>query len=236
MQRYFVRKIEDNRAYLSPEDSYHFSVVMRGKTGEEVEIVCGERVYIGKAQTLDKSTVVQIEKETEANDIPYSVSIAQALIKDKKMDYVLQKATELGVDEIIPLITKRSIVKVEQKQDKKIERWQKIVREASSQSKRIRIPIVQKVTTLQELIQLDYDVKILCSVNESSISIKKVLDKLDRSDKILFVVGAEGGFEPSEEELLIQHGFVRVSLGSNVLRTETTPLYLLSVVSYNFMR
>lgn len=236
MQRYFVKEIKEQKAYLDKEDSYHLRVVMRSKVGEEVEIVCDGKLYIGHVTRLDENIAIEIEKELVATDISYQVTIAQALIKDKKMDYVLQKATELGVSAIIPLITKRSVVKVEQKQEKKIERWQKIVKEASSQSKRITIPIVEPVMTIDDLVKSDYDVKIVCSVNESSTSIKKVLDKLNRSDRILFVVGAEGGFDPSEEEKLIKHGFIRVSLGSNVLRTETTPLYLLSVVSYNFMR
>lgn len=236
MQRYFVNEIKENKTYLNEEDSYHLRVVMRAKIGQSVEIVCKEKLYLGKVDTIDHLVAIEIEKELKQSIYPYQVTIAQGLIKDKKMDYVLQKATELGAYEIIPLLTNRSVVKLDKKEDKKIERWRHIVKEASSQSKRMQIPIVNHIMKVEDLVKLDYDVKILCSVNETSISIKKVLEKLDESDRILFVVGAEGGFEEKEEEILIQNGFVRVSLGENVLRTETTPLYLLSVVSYNFMR
>lgn len=236
MQRYFVNEIKENKTYLNEEDSYHLRVVMRTKIGQSVEIVCKEKLYLGKVDTIDYLVAIEIEKQLEQSIYPYQVTIAQGLIKDKKMDYVLQKATELGAYEIIPLLTNRSVVKLDKKEDKKLERWRHIVKEASSQSKRMQIPIVNHIMKVEDLVKLDYDVKILCSVNETSISIKKVLEKLDESDRILFVVGAEGGFEEKEEEILIQNGFVRISLGENVLRTETTPLYLLSVVSYNFMR
>lgn len=236
MQRYFVEEIKNQKACLSEEDSYHLKIVMRTNIGENVEIVCQDKLYLGVVDDLKQMVSIAIKKELNIPDSSYNVTIAQGLIKDKKMDFVLQKATELGVSEIIPLQTKRSVVKTSGKEEKKIERWQRIVKEASSQSKRIQIPQVKPIMCIDDLLKLDYDVKILCSVNETSTSIKKVLDKLDRSDRILFVVGAEGGFEKEEEQKLIQNGFISVSLGSNVLRTETAPLYLLSVVSYNFMR
>ncbi len=236
MQRYFTKEIKNEKTYLNEEDSYHLKVVMRAKIGEKIEIVCNNKLYLGIISALKELVEIDIKEEIDIPTSSYNVTIAQGLIKDKKMEFVLQKATELGVSEIIPLETKRSVVKTTGKEEKKIERWQKIVKEASQQSKRIDIPKVRNIMRIEELIKLDYDVKILCSVNETSITIKKVLDDLDRSDKILFVVGAEGGFSPDEEKQFIENGFLSVSFGSNVLRTETAPLYLLSVVSYNFMR
>lgn len=236
MQRYFVKEIKGNKTYLNEDDSYHLKVVMRKTIGDKVEIVCDEKLYIGSIESIKDCIEIKIQKEVDKDTERYHVAIAQALIKDKKMELVLQKSTELGVDTIIPLTTTRSIIKIEGKEEKKIERWRHIVKEASQQSKRTTIPEVTKVMSIDELVTLDYDVKILCSVNEVSKNIKKVLEKLKISDRILFVVGPEGGFDPKEEETLIQHGFISASLGDNVLRTETAPLYLLSVVSYNFMR
>lgn len=236
MQRYFVKEIKENKTYLSEEDSYHLKVVMRKEKGDKVEIVCNEKLYIGTIENVGSCMEIHIEEEIIQEKEIYHVDIAQALIKDKKMDLVLQKTTELGVHAVLPLMTTRSIVKLDKKEEKKIERWRHIVKEASQQSKRTTIPEVTNVMTVEELVKLDYDVKILCSVNEVSKNIKKVLEKLKISDRILFVVGPEGGFDPKEEEMLIKHGFISVSLGNNVLRTETAPLYLLSVVSYNFMR
>lgn len=236
MQRYFTDKIKNNKVILNEDDSYHLSVVMRAKIDDEVEIVYNNHLYIGKVIKIEDKVTIEIIKEKEDIEEEFHVSIAQALIQDKKMDLVLQKATELGVEEIIPLKTNRSVIKINDKEDKKLLRYERIVKEASSQSKRLHIPKVHRPISIEELVGLDYDIKILCSVNEVSKNIKKVLEKLDISDRILFVVGAEGGFTDYEEELMIKHGFIRVSLSKNVLRTETAPLYILSVVSYNFMR
>ncbi len=236
MQRYFTEERKEDVCFLSEEDSYHLQVVMRKKEEDLVEVVHKDKLYIGKIEKTGKKTKIKILEEKETEEDTYHVTIAQALIKDKKMDFVLQKATELGVEEIIPLKTIRSVVKIDQKAEKKIERYQKIVKEASSQSKRVKIPVVREIMSIEELAKLNYDVKIICSVNEMSTSIKKVLDNIKISDRILFVVGAEGGFEDKEESFLVENGFQRVTLGKNVLRTETAPLYILSVVSYNFMR
>ena len=111
-----------------------------------------------------------------------------------------------------------------------------MVIEASKQSKRLDFPIVTDIVSIDGLSKLDYNYKVLCTVNEMSTTIKKVLEKVHISDRILFVVGPEGGFTKEEEKKLIDNGFITVSIGSNVLRTETVSLFLLSVINYHFMR
>ena len=152
------------------------------------------------------------------------------------MDYILQKGTELGANKFIPLIVDRSVVKLNDKSDKKQKRWQTIVKEAAEQSKRLEVPTVANPCNIKELAKLDYDLKILCSVNETSKNIKTVLSNISISDRILVVVGSEGGFTNLEEQELIKNGFVSASLGNRVLRTETASLFVLSVINYIFMR
>lgn len=153
------------------------------------------------------------------------------------MDYILQKATELGVSEIIPLITTRSVVKMDKKEIKKIDRWQKIVKEASEQSKRNQVPTIKNLVTISELSKITgYDVKLLCTVRENTKNIKNLLSNSIEGAKMIVVVGPEGGFTEQEEEQLIKGGFETVSLGSSVLRTETAPLFIMSVVRYIDMR
>ena len=235
MQRYFVDKMKNNTFQLKEDDSYHFQKVMRGNLDETVEIVYKEELYLCKVIGLNPCTVEIIKKEEEKEN-KFHVDIAQALVKEQKMDLILQKSTELGVENIIPLITERSIVKLDKKSDKKIDRWNAIVEGASKQSKRLTIPRVSQIKTISDLTKLDYDYRVLCSVNEMSKNIKKVLANVNSSDRILFVIGPEGGFTKEEEDTLIASGFISVSLGNNVLRTETTSLFLLSVVGYHFMR
>ena len=110
------------------------------------------------------------------------------------------------------------------------------MKEASEQSKRVDIPKVANITSLKDLINVDAKYKFLCSVNENSKSIKSVLSNANISDTILFVIGPEGGFDKSEEEYLIDNGFVSITFGKNVLRTETSSSFILSVINYEFMR
>lgn len=242
MQRYFVNDFEYNKYYLdtftlNESDSYHIVKVMRNKIGDYIEIVMNEDVFVCKITKLGKNVECVIFEKGECfeENIPH-ITIAQSLVKEQKMDYILQKSTELGVYKIIPLEVSRSIIKVNEKFDKKIDRWKKIVKEASEQSKRNFIPIVDNVSKISDLINLDYDYKILCSVNELSMSLKRVLQNVNKSDTILIVIGPEGGFSLEEEKKLIDNGFISASLGSRVLRTETASTFVLSIINYIFMR
>ena len=237
MQRYFVSNKEDNIFTLNNDDSHHVINVMRMKTDDRIEVVFDSNLFIAAIISLDIPVRCKIVEEisNEALSIP-NVIIAQALVKEQKMDYILQKSCELGVYEIIPTITSRSIIKIDKNDDKKVIRWNKIMKEASEQSKRVDIPKVANITSLKDLITVDAKYKFLCSVNENSKSIKSVLSNANISDTILFVIGPEGGFDKSEEEYLIDNGFVSITFGKNVLRTETSSSFILSVINYEFMR
>lgn len=234
MQRYFVENCENDIFFLSNDDTYHVTKVMRMQLSEQVEIIYEQRAYLGKIIELEPIVRVQmIEEIADENELSIQVTIAQSLVKEQKMDYILQKTTELGVSEIIPYAASRSIVKLDSKQDKKIERWQKIVKEASEQSKRTIVPNITNVMTLSNLVKLsEYDMKFLCTVNETSQNIKKLLSNLTGSVRMLFVIGPEGGFTEEEERVFIDNGFISLSLGSSVLRTETASTFIMSVVRY----
>ena len=239
MQRYFNDKIDNNMVTLNQDDSYHIKKVMRMKLGEKIEVVSNKICYIAEITSLDTDNVHAriIEKKEENPEMNIKVSLVQSLVKEQKMDFIIQKATELGVSEIIPYEATRSIIKTNGKEDKKIDRWQKIAKEASEQSKRVEIPKIKPILSLDELIQLDnYDVKILCTVRENSKNIKNVLSNVKTNDTMLIVVGPEGGFTEQEEEKMIENGFVTVSLGNTVLRTETVALFVMSVIHYHDMR
>ena len=235
MQRYFVNEKKNELFTLSNDDSYHIVKVMRMNIGDKVEIVCNNIEYIAEIIELGSNVLckVVLENEQREKNIP-NVTIVQASVKEQKMDYILQKSTELGMNSILVFQAQRSVVKND-KIDKKVERWKKIVKEASEQSKRNKIPNVG-FTSLNELISSNYNHKYICSVNEKSINIKSVLSKVSIDDTILFVIGPEGGFSPSEEKLLLDNGFVSITFGSNVLRTETASLFVLSAINYEFMR
>lgn len=237
MQRYFVSNKENDTYILNQDDSHHIINVMRMNINDEIEVVYDSKLYICSIISMDNLVKCkQIrEIETSFNNIP-KVIIAQSLAKEQKMDYILQKSCELGVTELIPLITTRSIIKVDKNDNKKVSRWQKILKEASEQSKRIDIPNVSNIMDLKDLVNVNAKYKFVCSVKEKSKTIKSILSNVNNSDTIIFVIGPEGGLDNYEEEFLINNGFISITFGNNVLRTETASSFILSVINYEFMR
>lgn len=234
MQQYFAK---DKDLNLDDGDYHHIKNVMRMKKGDLIKVVFNEVIYTCKlTSVLDSVAFDVISKEKKSGE-SISVAVAFALIKEQKLNYLLQKTTELGVSSLIPTVMKRSVVKIDKnKEDVKLERWQRICKEASEQSFRNKLPNLKRILTLQDLAYLDYDLKLLCSLNKNTKNIKKVLQKNNKCVKILLVVGPEGGFEPEEEEYLLKNGFISVSLGNSVLRAETAPVVALSMINYEFMR
>ncbi len=236
MQRYFTNLKNNNKFTLSNNDTYHINTVMRMNINDKLEIVYNNEVYISEIIKLKPNVICKAINILEKyNKIIPQVTIIQSLIKDNKLEYVFQKSTELGIYELILFSADRSIVKVKDN-DKKMERWNKILKEASEQSKRNSIPILNKIIDINEINNLDYNYKFLCTVNEESKYIKEELQKVNINDRIVFVVGPEGGFTDNEEKEFFENGFIPVSLGQNVLRTETAGLFILSVINYHFTR
>lgn len=234
MQRYFSDKLNKDIFDLKDDDIYHITKVMRITEGEKVEIVYKNETYISEIIKNNNTIKAKIiTKLDEYNELDNEIILVQSLVKEQKMDYILQKSTELGVNKIIPFKASRSIVKENDKEIKKIERWNKITKEASEQSKRNIIPEVTKPVNINELIDLskNIDIKIICTVNEKSINLKECLKNIENKS-IIFVVGPEGGFTNEEESKLIDSGFTSISLGKSVLRTETASLFVLSVIRF----
>ena len=234
MQQYFAKNKE---LELEQSDYYHIKNVMRMKKGDIIKVAFDNIIYTCEIVNLkDDVTFSVIEKNTK-EEKSYRVDVAFSLIKEQKMDYLLQKCTEVGADTLIPIETKRCVVKIDNKKaSSKKERWNKILKEASEQSFRANIPKINDILTLKELAKKDYELKLLCSLNKNTKNIIKVLQKNNKCDRILLVVGPEGGFSGDEEEFLTQNGFISVTLGDTVLRAETAPVVALSMINYELGR
>lgn len=232
MQRYFAI---DKKLTLNDSDLHHIKNVMRMKTGDKIEVVFEDVIYDCILDMNNLSFKVE-NKRKEEIEKP-EIIIAFSLLKEQKLDYLLQKATEVGASGFIPFMSKRSIIKFDfKKEDSKIDRWNKILKEASEQCFRVDVPNISNVLTLNELSKCKADLKILLTLNEKTKNIKKVIEQNKKCDKIIIVVGPEGGFEKSEENLLMDNGFISTSLGKNVLRAETAPVAVVSMIKYEFMR
>lgn len=236
MQRYFSTKKENDIFYLKEDDLYHITRVMRMKDQDEIEVVYDQNVYLCCLENVNTNLVVRVKKIQEKKaDFMKEIVLAIPLLKEQKMDFILQKATELGVSKIVPILTERSIIKLEQgRENKKIDRWQKIVKEASEQSMRTLIPEVTSIKKIAELRDFD-GLKLVCSTTEKENNVKNILNKNLDCDKIIVVIGPEGGLSKKEENQLVEIGFQKITLGPRIMRVETVPLFIMSVLNYQFM-
>ena len=233
MQRYFVQDKKEDYLYLTREDLHHIKNVMRNQIGDIIECVYKEEVYHCRIEALDDVKVKILSKEEENHELNVNITIAIALVKEQKMDIILQKLTELGVNRIIPLKMERSIVKLDNsKSTKKQERWQSICKEASEQSKRNKVPIVEKVMSIDELNKEEYDKMFVCSTNESTNLLNYYLQDNIIEKNLLFVIGPEGGITEKEEQKLKKIGMIPISLGNRIMRVETAAIYIASVTNF----
>jgi len=236
MQRYFGLKKEGEYLYLDENDLYHIKTVMRMKENDLVEIVYDNHVYISSLKNINKNIKFKIEKiEDTTNSIKPYVTLIIPVLKERKLDLIFQKGTELGVDEFILCPMTRCMVKLENKKtDSKLLRWLNICKEASEQSKRVSIPSVKIVSNFNEIYSLP-GVNFTCSTQEKYNNIKKTLKSLKNCDRINLVIGPEGGLTPLEETCLEENNFEKITLGNQIMRVETVPLFLMSIINYEYM-
>ena len=241
MDRFFVEKknvnLENSTCIIEGEDVKHISKVLRCRVGEELEICDNDNnEYICEITSIDKSEVQLniIDKVDIKRESDLKIKVYQGLPKGPKMEMILQKLTEVGVDEIILVQTKRTVVKVEdKKEDKKIERWERIIYEAAKQSKRGKIPKLRGILSFKEALSDmgKNDLNIAPYENERTKSIKQAIKGQDINNIGIFV-GPEGGFEDTEINAIEEIGGQSVSLGPRILRTETASLVASSIVLY----
>lgn len=236
MQRYFTKQKVDNKFILNDDDLYHIRTVMRMKDNDEIIVVYEKVAYLCCIENVKENIEIKIEKELEK--VEYNtpeITLLIPILKEQKMDLILQKSTEMGVSKIIPIITNRSIIKLKQDGEaKKLQRWRRIVKEASEQSHRVDIPVIEDVKNIKDLGNID-GLKIVCSTKEKEKNIKLVMKNNKNCDKISVVIGPEGGLSEEEEKCLNELGFDSVTLGNRILRVESVPLFILSILNYEFM-
>ena len=233
MQRYFAKDRVDDYFVLNSGDIHHIKNVMRMKSGDEIEVVYDKKLYICRVDDINNNQFFLVKELHDNNELDFELVIAVGLVKEQKMDIILQKLTELGVSRIIPLKMERSIVKLDEKKIiKKKDRWQSICKEAAEQSKRNIIPVVEDIKTVRELGSEKFDLSFVCSVENENNLVNKYLQKKTKCAKMIFVIGPEGGITLKEEAMLNNMGYKSISLGKRVLRVETACMYVASVVGF----
>lgn len=247
MQKFFVdtNQIdkENNLIIINGEDVNHIKNVLRYEKGEHIEI-CEKAnnpcKYICEITNFNSNQIVcQIkEKLEDSKESDIRIHIMQGIPKAEKMELIIQKCTELGVYEFIPVNMNRCVVKLNGKdEDKKIARWQKIAEVAAKQCGRDRIPNVTRKIQINDIARQvkDYDMVLVAYENEDThflkSEIKNIIDMKNIKD-IAVVIGPEGGIEQSEIDILKQAGARIISLGKRILRTETAPIIISGIIMY----
>lgn len=233
MQRYFVKEKIENYLILDDGDLHHIKNVMRNQSGDLIECVYNEELYICEIEDMVSGKVKITDKILEDREMKWEVAVAIALVKEQKMDLILQKLTELGIKKIIPVKMERSIVKLDDnKFAKKKERWEKICKEAAEQSKRNKIPEIMGLHTVKQLGDLSFSKRFICSTRNPENLVNNYLQDQGDCATMLFVIGPEGGIAPLEEDLLESFGYIPISLGNRIMRVETAAIYVASIINF----
>lgn len=233
MQRYFG-KIIDKAVILTESDQYHLVKVMRAREKDEIEVVFEGKVFLCEVETVKPLKIKRIAQIKENNELKNDVVLICSLLKGDKLDLVIQKATELGVEEIVLLQSERSIAKIRNlDRSFKLERFNRIVKEAAEQSKRTRLPLLYRVIKMDQLPEIEADVKLIAYEGEkgNTSSFLKAVKGITAGQRVAIIIGPEGGFSVDEVNEAIEYGYQTVSLGRRILRAETASFYTLSVLA-----
>ena len=231
MQQYFAKSRKDNTMYLKESDLNHISRVMRMKENDKIIVVHDESSYVCSLnKDLLSCEIVDVFKDNEK----YPMFLVYVpFLQDDKMSYIFKHGTELGITDFVVVEYERCKYKLPKKDyEKKLLRWNKIIKEASEQSYRIHKPNLEKIISVKDIESIA-NVNIVCSLDKTDVKkICKVLTTENCNDTISLVFGPEGGLSKNEEDVLSNKGFIKTSLGNDVLRTETVPLMIASILKY----
>lgn len=239
VSRFYVRPedVKGDEIRVSSKEAHHIIDVMRLIPGDGIVAFDGTgKEYIGKILSASKCGLnIKIEKVNSIKEKKnVHITLAQSLPKKAKMDFIVEKAAELGVDEIIPLATERTIVRLsEEKELQKSQHWQNIAISASKQCARLDIPKIRAILKFNEVLKeiKNYDLVMMACLNEDTKPLKEVISNF-KGKRILVMVGPEGDFSPEETNAARSLGIRLVSLGRLVLRVDTAAIFILSALGY----
>lgn len=240
MPRFFIdqKDIFDNYIIISGEDFNHIKNVLRLNCGDRITICDGKgNDYISVIQNIETKNIFAdiVEVQKNRNEAPINVTLYQGIPKSDKMDFIIQKSVELGVGKIVPVITERTVVRLNDKKDidNKVRRWQRISLEAAKQCNRGIVPVIDTpVKFSAALVQnKEFDLSLIPYEKEVCKGLKGSIKKSNISN-IAVLIGPEGGFSENEIEAAVLEGINPVTLGPRILRTETAGIAVLSILMY----
>jgi len=232
-RRFFVDAVRNGQAAIEGEDARHLTRVLRAAPGQRYEISDNANVYLAEVESARKERVAfRVIEKLETREAGARVILCAALIKFDRFEWIVEKATELGVSEIVPVETARSERGLERAAHKRLERWRRIALEASQQSRRARLPEVREPTSFHSALAQPASCRIALDEEEDSALIVAALPReLAPEDSIALLTGPEGGWTDRERAALVEAGWRRVWLGPLILRAETAAIAAVAIAS-----
>ena len=223
-RRWIADEVSGNRAILTGNHAEHLARVLRARVGQEFDIATGLAVRKSRITSIAESRVeFELGEEVPAATAA-KITLALAVFKFDRMEWAIEKCTELGVAQIVPVIAQRTDVHLAAATIKRTERWRRIARQAAEQSRRALPPEIAAPVELPEALRLPGDVRIVLAESEEKALLRDVLESLPQEAEIVLAVGPEGGWTVEELQSFQQAGWTSASLGRTVLRAETAAI------------
>jgi 16S rRNA (uracil1498-N3)-methyltransferase len=230
-RRWIADEVHGNQAYIIGAHAEHLVRVLRVRVGQEFDISTGAKAFRGVvAAVQDDRVEFDLAEELSGTEPSLKITLALAIFKFDRMEWAIEKCTELGVSRIVPLIARRTDTRLATASSNRVERWRRIAHQASEQSRRVTTPEVAPPLKLKDVLSLSGSLRVLLSESENRVLLKDVLHQESPTD-IVFAIGPEGGWADSELVLFRDAGWISVSLGQNILRAETAAIAALALAT-----
>jgi 16S rRNA (uracil1498-N3)-methyltransferase len=235
-RRFFVDAVQSGRARITGPDAHHLTRVLRVEPGQQFEISDNHSVYLAEVESARKDLVSFAVREQVASAEPVvRTTILASLIRFERLEWLLEKATELGVERVVPVRAERSERGLEHAAGKRMSRWSRIVREASEQSRRARLPEIGAAVVLAEALKMEADYRYALEEAVAPPLLPSLPAHRQLGHSVALLVGPEGGWTDREREQSAAAGWQPVSLGPQILRAETAAIAALAIVNAAWM-
>ena len=234
-RRWIADEVSGNKAALSGPHADHLTRVLRARVGQEFDIVANGIVRRGTVSGISDTRVeFELGDEIQSPSSALNLTLLLAIFKFDRMEWAVEKATELGVSRVIPVVARRTDIHLASGAEKRVERWRRIAVQASEQSRRVASPEITGPMQLREAIKTPGAAKIVLSEAEQQISLVEALGRHDGTSELSLAIGPEGGWAQDELDLFQKGGWTAVSLGSTILRAETAAIAAIAITISHF--
>jgi len=228
-RRWIADDVVGDRAALTGAHAARLSRVLRGQVGQEFDVACGDSVRRGTVASVTDERVEFVLGEEIAAGVAVPITLLLAVFKFDRMEWAIEKCTELNVTSIVPVIARRSEKHLAQAAENRVERWRRITREASQQSRRVTVPAIEGPVKLAEAINIAAELRIVLAETEKETRLSDVVGDREGATSVALAIGPEGGWTEEELQLFEKAGWVSASLGATILRAETAAIAALAI-------